>query len=129
MTFAGVEHVTSPRSRRRQRFADRFDGGAGERDVVAHLVDVAAFAAKIELHIDNNQRGVRGPQVAVEWIVVRISLDRRHRDACQVESHAARDAGPNLLVHLQLHSRRQSIFQYPRRERSRIELSEHRTQQ
>ena len=45
------------------------------------------------------------------------------------DSHTAGYARPDLLVHLQLHPRRQSILEYPRCERGRRELPEHWTQQ
>ena len=45
--------------------ADRLDRRAGQRQVVAHLVDIAAVAAEIGLHVDDDQRGVLGPQIAV----------------------------------------------------------------
>jgi hypothetical protein len=46
--------------------ADRLDGRAGQREVVAHRVDVAADAAEVGLHVDDDQRRVLRAQVAVE---------------------------------------------------------------
>jgi hypothetical protein len=40
-------------------------GARGEGQVVAHAVDITADAAEIGLHVDNDQRGVSRPQVAV----------------------------------------------------------------
>ena len=37
---------------------DRLDRRAGEREVVAHLVDIAADAAEVGLHVDDDQRRV-----------------------------------------------------------------------
>ena len=45
--------------------ADRLDRRAGQREVVAHAVDIAALAAEIGLHVDDDQRRVVGAQVAV----------------------------------------------------------------
>ena len=44
---------------------DRLDRRAREREVVAHLVDIAADAAEVGLHVDDDERGVLRPQVAV----------------------------------------------------------------
>src|SRR5262245_52947481 len=44
---------------------DRLDRRARERKIVAHLVDIAADAAEVGLHVDDDQRRVGGPQVAV----------------------------------------------------------------
>jgi len=44
---------------------DRLDGGAGEREIVAHLVHVTSRPAEIRLHVDDDEDGVLGPEVAV----------------------------------------------------------------
>ena len=44
---------------------DRLDRRARQRQIIAHLVDIAADAAEIGLHVDDDQRGVLRPQVAV----------------------------------------------------------------
>jgi hypothetical protein len=53
--------------------------GAREGDVVAHLVDVAAFPAEVGLHVDDHQRRVGRPQVAVEGPSIGIGSDGGHR--------------------------------------------------
>src|ERR1700746_460527 len=42
----------------RERTLDRLDRRTGERQVVAHLVDIAADTAEIGLHVDDDQRRV-----------------------------------------------------------------------
>src|SRR5207344_3127267 len=49
----------------REQPLDRLDRRAREREIVAHLVDVAADAAEVGLHVDDDERRVAGPQVAV----------------------------------------------------------------
>jgi hypothetical protein len=50
---------------RREQLLDRLDRRAGQRKVVAHLVDIAADAAKVGLHVDDDQRGILRAQVAI----------------------------------------------------------------
>src|SRR5260221_11881668 len=65
MALAGMDHMPAGLARRRQQPLDRLDRRAGEREVVAHLVDIAADAAEIGLHVDDDQRSVVGPELAV----------------------------------------------------------------
>ena len=65
VALAGVDDVKALRAHRRQQLLDRLDRRAGQRQVVAHLVDIAADAAEIGLHVDDDQRGVLRAQVAV----------------------------------------------------------------
>jgi hypothetical protein len=44
---------------------DRFYRRAGQREVVSHLVDITADAAKVGLHVDDDQRGVLRAQIAI----------------------------------------------------------------
>ena len=75
MAFAGVDDVVALVAHRRQQPLDRLDRRARQRQVVAHLVDIAADAAEIGLHVDDDQRGVVGPQVAVVGPGVGLGLD------------------------------------------------------
>jgi hypothetical protein len=65
MAFAGVDDVVARFAHRRQYGLDRCYGRAREREVVAHLVDVAADAAEIGLHVDDDERGVVRREAAV----------------------------------------------------------------
>ncbi len=65
MAFAGVENVKALAACGFERALDRLDRRAGEREVVAHLVDIAADAAEVGLHVDDDQRGVLRTQIAV----------------------------------------------------------------
>ena len=58
--------IVKPRRASHQHALDRLDRRARERKVVAHLVDIAAVAAEIRLHVDDHERGVFGAQIAVE---------------------------------------------------------------
>ena len=51
---------------RGERPLDRLYRRPGERQVIAHLVDIAADAAEIGLHVDDDERGIVGPQRPVE---------------------------------------------------------------
>src|SRR3984957_16087770 len=75
MPLAGMDHMKALEARGREDLFDRFDRRAGEREVVAHLVDIAADTAKVGLHVDNDQRGVLRPQVAIIRPRIRVSGD------------------------------------------------------
>ena len=65
MAFARMDHGPACLAGGGEQPADRFDRCAGQRQIVAHLVDVAADSAEIGLHVDDDQRAVAGPQVAI----------------------------------------------------------------
>ena len=65
MALAGVEDVEAFLSRCLEHALDRLDRRAREREIVAHLVDIAADPAEIGLHIDDDECGILRPQVAV----------------------------------------------------------------
>jgi hypothetical protein len=65
MALAGVDDVKAIGAHRRQQLPDRLDRRAGQRQIVSHLVDIAADAAEVGLHVDDDERGVFRPQVAV----------------------------------------------------------------
>ncbi len=75
MALAGVEHVEALLPHRLEQALDWLDGRACEREVVAHLVDIAADAAEIGLHVDDHERGVLRPQIAVIGPRIRLGLD------------------------------------------------------
>jgi hypothetical protein len=66
VAFARVDHHVAAFAHGAQQAADRRDRRAGQRQVVAHRIDVATDAAEVGLHVDDDQRRVRRPQVAVE---------------------------------------------------------------
>ena len=66
MALAGVDDVIALGARRLEQRADRLDRRAGQRQVVAHRVDIAALAAEVGLHVDDDEGGVLRPPVAVE---------------------------------------------------------------
>jgi hypothetical protein len=53
-----VDDVKALRAHRREQFLDRFDRRPGQRQVISHLVDIATDAAKVGLHVDDDQRGI-----------------------------------------------------------------------
>ena len=65
MAFARVDDVEALGAHGREHALDRLDRRARQRQVVAHLVDIAADAAEIGLHVDDDQRRVLRPQIAV----------------------------------------------------------------
>src|SRR5258706_10376070 len=82
MAFACVDDGVAVFAHHLQQALDRLDGRAREREVVAHLVDVAADAAEIGLHVDDDERGVHRRQAAVEGPAVGLGNDEAlaHRD-------------------------------------------------
>ena len=82
MAFAGVDDVEALGARGGERALDRLDRRAGQRQVVAHLVDIAADAAEIGLHVDDDQRGVLRTQIAVIRPGIGIGGDVALRRSC-----------------------------------------------
>ena len=66
VALAGVDDVVALGAHGGEHAADRLDRRAGQREVVAHRVDIAAGAAEIGLHVDDDERRVVGPEIAVE---------------------------------------------------------------
>ena len=54
VAFAGVDHRHAEFPEPGQQSADGLDGRPGQGQVVAHGVDVTAFAAEIRLHVDDD---------------------------------------------------------------------------
>ncbi|OIQ64530.1 hypothetical protein GALL_539200 [mine drainage metagenome] len=65
VALTGMNDVETLRAHHGEQPLDRLDRGARQRQVVSHLVDVAADAAEIGLHVDDDERGVLRPQIAV----------------------------------------------------------------
>ena len=65
VSFAGMDDVKALCAHHREQLLDRLDRRARQREVVAHLVDIAADAAEIGLHVDDDERGVFRAQVAI----------------------------------------------------------------
>ena len=76
----------------REHALDRLDRRARERDVVAHRVDVAAGAAEVGLHVDDDEAGVGRREVAVEGPGVGVGGDGGgHGGPRRGEGRAGRD--------------------------------------
>ena len=82
MAFARMDDVITIGACGCEHGSDRLDGRAGERQIVAHAVHIAAFAAEIRLHIDDDERGVLGRKIAVER--PRIWIGRNRRDVVPI---------------------------------------------
>ena len=65
MALAGMDDVKALAAHHREQPLDRLDRGACQRQVVSHFIDIAADAAEVGLHVDDDQRGIFGAQVAV----------------------------------------------------------------
>src|SRR5206468_223974 len=69
-----VDNVVAQLAHGGQHAADRLDRGAGQGDVVAHGIHVAALAAEVGLHVDDDERSVGRAQVAAVGPGVRVGL-------------------------------------------------------
>src|SRR5690606_15910710 len=65
MALARVNNVKPELAEAREQRRNRCDHGARQRDVVAEQIDVPALAAKVRLHVDDDERGVRGRELTV----------------------------------------------------------------
>ena len=75
MSLARVHDVVALRAGDREHVLNRPDRRPGERQVVAHRVDVSALAAEVGLHVDDQHDGVVRTQIAVVWPGIGIGLD------------------------------------------------------
>ena len=75
MAFTRVHDVKALRARGGEHPLNRLDGRAGQREVVAHLVHVAARPAEIGLHVDDEEDGVLRAQVAIVGPGIGIGFD------------------------------------------------------
>ena len=64
MALAGVDTSAAGGARGGEHLGGRLEPGAGEVEVVAHRVDVAAGAAEVDLPVDQDQRGPRRVELA-----------------------------------------------------------------
>jgi hypothetical protein len=78
MTLAGMDDRVALLAHRAEHAPDRLDRRAGEREIVAHRVDVAALAAEVGLHVDDDQRRVARRELAVERPGIGIARNGRH---------------------------------------------------
>src|SRR6185369_13214456 len=76
VALARVDDVEAFASHFFQELFNRSNRRPRQGEVVAHLVHVAALAAEIDLHVDDDERRIRRPQVAIEGPRVGIGSDR-----------------------------------------------------
>ena len=62
MALARVDDVVALRAHGREQRLDRLDRRPRQREIVAHLVDIAALAAEIGLHVDDDEAVFSGRQ-------------------------------------------------------------------
>src|SRR5205085_11577509 len=75
VSLAGVDDVVLSRAHGGEHALDRLYRRAGEREIVAHGIDIAALAAEIGLHVDDDERRVFGTQFAIIGPRIRIGGD------------------------------------------------------
>ena len=92
VALAGVDDMVALGARGFEQRADRFDRRPGERQVITHRVDVAALAAEVGLHVDDDDGGVVRPPVAVPWPGIGIGGEGRHVR----RSYLAIDSSPGM---------------------------------
>ena len=75
MAFPRMEDVIAAGAHRREHSGNWRYGRAGEPDVIAHGIDVAALAAEIRLHVDDDERCIRRRHHAVEGPLIGVGFD------------------------------------------------------
>src|SRR5262245_595678 len=75
MALASVKDVEALHPHGRKCALNRLDRRAGQRQIVAHTIDVAANAAEIGLHVDDDDRRVLRAQIAIIGPRIGISLN------------------------------------------------------
>src|SRR5206468_2928411 len=66
MALARMDHGPAGPARGAEQVRDHADWPAGVGDALAELVDPAARCTEIDLHVDHQEGGVRGPEIPVE---------------------------------------------------------------
>src|SRR5882724_328753 len=75
MSLAGVKDMEALAAHYGEHSCDRLDRRTGKAQIASHAVDIAADAAEIGLHVDDDQRRVRRPKIAVIGPGIRIGRD------------------------------------------------------
>jgi len=75
MSLAGVKDMETLAAHYGEHSCDRFDRRAGKTEIISHAVDIAADAAEIGLHVDDDQRRVFRPEIAIIGPGIRIGCD------------------------------------------------------
>jgi hypothetical protein len=75
VAFARVKDVKALTAHCREHCRNRLDWRARQGQIVSHAVDITADAAKIDLHIDDDERGIHWPQIPIIRPRVRIGSD------------------------------------------------------
>jgi hypothetical protein len=95
-----MKDVISLLTKRRQEHLQRLNRRTGKGNIVAHLIDISARTAEIDLHIDDDERGIFRAQIAVIGPRVGIGFDvggafihaQNLRIRCAAVDHAAAHA-------------------------------------
>jgi hypothetical protein len=75
MPLAGMENVKTQTAHLSEHHYDRFDRCSRQAQIVPHAVDIAADPAEIGLHVDDDQRRIALPEVAVIGPGIRVCCD------------------------------------------------------
>jgi len=75
MPLARVEDMEAVAAHYGEHRCDRLDRRAGKTKIVSHAVDIAADAAEIGLHVDDDQRRICRPKIAIIGPGIRIGCD------------------------------------------------------
>src|SRR5690606_9933867 len=79
VSFSGMDDGELKLPHGRQNPLDGFDARSRQRDIIAHAVDVPAYATEVVLHIDDEQRRVSSMQSPIVRPTVRSALyGQRH---------------------------------------------------
>src|SRR5271155_6016204 len=78
MSLTGMDDAVTFRPHGVEHRSDWIDRRLCQRQVVAHLVDITALAAKIGLHVDDDQCGVFRREFAVKRPRVGVAGNSRH---------------------------------------------------
>ena len=113
MPFARVDDSTASAPRSFENALQRLNRSPCTIDVVAHLVNVTSTATKVDLHVDEDDCGLRWVQVSIKREGVGLGLDLGH--GC-----AAFSSGGSLS-----HKAEPSLWQAPAR-MQRFSLSSNR---
>ena len=87
MALAGVDDGHPDPADRVQDRGRRLQPGAGELEVVAHGVDVAARPAEVDLPVDAHEGGASRVEDAVVRPRVGVGVDGSERHGCSFFSH------------------------------------------
>src|SRR6516165_5792880 len=120
MTLAGVENVIAICPHDSQDTSYWLDRRAGQRDIIAHAIDITADSTEVDLHVDDDECGVKRLKIAVIWPLIGIGIHVafNHHWLLRIEQARTTPLGEMLLLSAPIVARIERCLILPLRPRT-----------